>query len=240
VISGSPVAMTQISPTFSLAQPRLLTLLADMATGAASAPPQHLGQQLGRMIDLPNSVSLSATLAGLSRLVFEPLEEDPVRARDDFLRVHAAMIGAVLRSLSPERGPSRIRWPEPVGEEAVPVEAYGKFYAANQREMEARVRGLQERVRDVLTGARPELAQLVSLESALGNAFQARARRLYAAIPAIVSRHLEQLRDAGVDAPEARLRDEVQTLLLAEVEARLLPVQGLIEALDDYSHGEST
>jgi hypothetical protein len=232
--------MSRVPSTVSFVQPRLVTLLAEMAGKVAHAPVPGLGQGLGRLIDLANSVKLSGTLAGLERLEFEALEDDPARAREDFLRVHAAMIGAVLRSLSPEQGLSRIKWPEGESGEAPPAEAYGKFYAANQREMEARVRGLQDRVRDVLAGSRRELAQLAALETVLGDALQGHVRRLYAGIPARVKKRLEQLRSDGLGSPEARLKGEIQALLLAEVEARLLPVQGLIEALDEHSYSEST
>jgi hypothetical protein len=232
--------MTRVPPTVSFVQPRLVSLLAEMADEGGPAPALPLGQRLGRMIDLPSSVTLAGTLGGLPRLEFEPLEEDPARAREDFLRVHAAMIGAVLRALSPEHGPSRIKWPEPEAGELPAAEAYGKFYAANQREMEARVRGLHERVRDALSGTSRELAQLARLETDLGDALQGHARRLYAGIPAVVSKRLARLRADGREAPEARLKSEVQALLLAEVEARLLPVQGLIEALDEHINSEST
>lgn len=231
-------AMTRTPSTANFVQPRLVGLLAEWGGGSEPVAPGQFAQRLGRLIDLSSSVDLAETLAGLPRRPFEPAPEGAERAREDFLRVHEAMINGVMRSLSPGRGPSRIKWPQ-AEEGEPPLEAYGKFYAANQREMDARVRGLQERVRDALAGAAPELAQLAALDAALGDALLVHSRRLFAGIPGRVRRRLQQLREEKDSAPETRLQNEVQALLLAEVEARLLPVQGLIEALDDYQHSDT-
>lgn len=231
--------MNRTPSASSFVQPRLVSLLSAWDSGAAAVAPDQFTQRLGRLIDLSSSFDLAETLDSLPRLEYEPAPDQGVRAREDFLRVHAAMIGAVMRSLDPERGPTRIRWPEPEAGASPPAEAYSKFYAANQREMEARVRGLQERVRDAIAGCAPELAQLAALDGALGDALLVHSRRLFAGIPARVRKRLEQLRGEGGDAAEARLKGEVQALLLAEIEARLLPVQGLVEALEEHLHSES-
>ncbi|MBN7797758.1 DUF3348 family protein [Parahaliea mediterranea] len=233
--------MTRTPSASSFVQPRLVSLLSAWDSGAPAVAPEQFTQRLGRLIDLSSSFDLAETLDGLPRLEYEPAAEPGARAREDFLRVHAAMIGAVMRSLDPERGPTRIRWPEPEPETGAPppAEAYSKFYAANQREMEARVRGLQERVRDAIAGCAPQLAQLATLDGALGDALLVHSRRLFAGIPPRVKARLEQLRGEGGDAVETRLKGEVQALLLAEIEARLLPVQGLVEALEEHLHSES-
>lgn len=228
--------MTQTPPAATLTQSRLVNHLAEIA-GGRPPPRGQFAQRLGGLIDLSSSVTLAKALADPGAEPFEPAPGEPGRAREDCLRVHAAMIGAVLRSLHPETGPTRIKWPAGDAEEAPAPEAYGKFYAAHQREMEARVRGLQERVRDVATGTSAPLARLAQLDEVLGDALLVHGRRLFAGIPGQVSRRMEQLLavpEASRDEVEAQLREEIQALLLAEIEARLLPVQGLVEALDEH------
>lgn len=229
--------MTQTPPAATLTQSRLVNQLAEIA-GGKLPPREQFAQRLGSLIDLSSSVTLAETLGGLGRAPFEPLPGEPGRAREDFLRVHAAMVGAALRSLNPESGPTRIKWPQRDEDDTPPAPAFGKFYAANQREMEARVRGLQERVRDMIAGASAPLARLAALDEVLGDALLAHSRRVFAGIPGLVEERAKELLGsgdgAGSEDGEAQLKADVQGLLLAEIEARLMPVQGLVEALDEH------
>ncbi|MFV0276383.1 MAG: DUF3348 family protein [Parahaliea sp.] len=224
--------MNPAPATTTFAHTRLVSLLASLGGPALKkVEPRQFGPRLGGLIDLSSSVALADTLGGLDKAAFEVAEEQPARAREDFFRVRAAMISAVMRSLVPGSGPSRIIWPEEVSADGG-ADALKRFYAAHQREMEARVRGLQERVRHVLLDTDPALARLATLDTALANALLSHTRRLFAGIPALVARRQVALRE--VEGGPQQLKAELQGLLLAEVDARLLPVQGLVEALEDH------
>jgi len=229
--------MTRVTPAVTFILPRLVSLLAAQGDAKGAVSHSQFARRLGDLIDLGHSVALSETLGLLGRKEFIAQDQHSAGGRDDFLRVRAAMITAVLRSLYSGSGPTRIRWPEvSVGAES-DAAAYSKFYAAHQREMEARVRGLQERVRDTASGQSTELAQLASVDAAVGDSLLAHSRRLFASIPALVARRFEAV--TSDDASLRAYRAEVQALLLAEIEARLLPVQGLIEAMDEQTDNES-
>ncbi|GAB3276275.1 DUF3348 family protein [Parahaliea aestuarii] len=228
--------MSRTPTSSSFSQTRLISLLSSLGGPRGDADSRQFGQRLGGLIDLSHSVILADTLASLERQPFEPVDEDPARAREDFLRVRAAMMGAVIRSLVPDGGASRIRWPEAVLD-AGGGDALRRFYSAHQREMDARVRGLQERCRDALRGCSAALMQLATLDQALMDALAGHSRRLFGNIPDVLEKMQvaarEMLLQGGADA-EGQLKTDVQALLLAEIDARLLPALGLIEALDEH------
>ncbi|MFV0477464.1 MAG: DUF3348 family protein [Parahaliea sp.] len=234
--------MIRTPPASTLTQSRLASQLARIAAPVTQQPPGQFAERLGRLIDLSSSVSLSVTLAGLKRCPFEAIPGGVRRAREDFIKVHGAMVAAIMRSLVPGSGPSRIKWPrspEEGGQAA--AESYGKFYSAHQREMDARVRGLQERVRDNLSGISPMLAELAQLDAALSDALAVDSRRLLASIPVQVIARVQALRASAIDdeSIEQQLQADLQGLLLAEAEVRLLPAQGLVEAAAEQAGAQA-
>jgi hypothetical protein len=129
---------------------------------------------------------------------------------------------------------------------------YRHFYTARQREVELRTRQMHTRARDALTGHSPRLARLAALDAALHKAISAHNRSLFAAVPRLVETRFMQLWDdlvAAIPNPgertaacadlHARMRREMLALLLAEIDTRLLPAQGLVEALDEHNDMES-
>jgi hypothetical protein len=138
-------------------------------------------------------------------------------------------------------------------------EPYHRFYAAHQREFESRVRPLQLVVRDAIRGLSPEMMQLVALDEGVGDALSVHTRKYLAVIPQLLAKRFDLLlaesqqgdaaahRDGQEDrADEALLKtwtassgwlgrfyQEMQGLLLAELELRLLPILGLVEAANE-------
>lgn len=125
---------------------------------------------------------------------------------------------------------------------------YRRRHLEHQRRMESRIGALRGQVREALTAATPRLAQLAALDAAMAQAFAEREQRLLATLPALLERRFEHLRDAHrgalqgevpADDPAAGRRPggwpdaferAWQQVLLAELELRLQPVAGMIEA----------
>ena len=95
--------------------------------------------------------------------------------------------------------------------------------------MELRIDALRAHVRRQLAGRSPALAQLAALDAAMAQLLAERLERALAAVPDLLERRCMQLRAGGV-ADVAAWGRELQDLLLAELEARLEPVVGLVEA----------
>lgn len=102
-------------------------------------------------------------------------------------------------------------------------------HAAWQRSMEAQVAALRARVRAAASAASPELARLATLDGLMERALAVRERQLLSNVPVLLEaggggRSAEADQATGIDTRTW------QRTLLAELELRLQPVEGLLEA----------
>lgn len=117
-------------------------------------------------------------------------------------------------------------------------------HQARQQAMESAVGPLRERVRLVVAKCPGEAARLAAIDAVMAEVLALQERRLLATVPAMLGRHFARLCEAG-QAPDAEgapddadaearrdfFRHDLQAVLLAELELRLQPVQGLLSAL---------
>ena len=111
-----------------------------------------------------------------------------------------------------------------------------------QRRMEMSVDALRNHVRQKLAQSTPPHAQLAALDQQMEQLFGGREQRLLSGLPAFLKARYQALRRAAAaaslpDTPPdlAWLRSfesEFEQTLLAELDLRLQPVNGLIESLD--------
>jgi hypothetical protein len=122
-------------------------------------------------------------------------------------------------------------------------------YLDQQRQMALRVEALRAQVRHAVAAASPRLAPLAAMDAVLEPLFRAREQQLMGTVPVLLERRFEQLRAAHAleraaaqqpGDPAAwrqpggwlhRFGQELEAALLAELEVRLQPVTGLMEAL---------
>ena len=130
------------------------------------------------------------------------------------------------------------------GEAALLGARYRQWCGDRQRDMEARTSALRAQARRVLAGLTPRLRQLALLDAALERALGSREQKLLARLPGLLQRRFQQWQEAGGQVPpgaplsaqsrsghwEAGFRQEMQALLQAELQTRLEPVLGLVEA----------
>jgi len=101
------------------------------------------------------------------------------------------------------------------------------------------VEALRERVRDALLFASPQLAQLAELDALMQRMLGAREQKLLSGLPVLLQGRFEQLRQLHADTALLAEADdwqqgfgqEFRQALLAELDIRLQPVTGMIEAL---------
>ncbi|SEF03310.1 Protein of unknown function [Burkholderia sp. WP9] len=148
--------------------------------------------------------------------------------------------------------PSRIAPTEPAADYAV----FRQRYLALQQSMETGIGNLRGRLRAMLAARTPAMARLAVVDAVMERALSERERNLLAAVPGLLAGHFERLRaaeqavltaaeaeaaasgDSAGDAtpvtPGAWLnlfRKDMQSVLLAELDIRLQPVEGLLAAL---------
>ena len=128
---------------------------------------------------------------------------------------------------------------------------YRRFYEAHQRDMDLSVQALRINVREALAKASPRLRKLADLDAALEKILRDRESKLLSKVPVLLKKRFENLfkehQQKLVDTQQAdnpagwmqaggwlaRYCNDMQMLLLAEVELRLQPTVGLIEACNE-------
>lgn len=121
-------------------------------------------------------------------------------------------------------------------------EPYRRYYLAQQREFELKLPPLRAQLREALGRASPALQQLAALDAALQGILEEREARLLGSLPLLLrKRFAHLLTNAGGTPPLqwlGRFGQELHTVLLAELDLRLQPAKGLVDALTLETHLE--
>jgi hypothetical protein len=171
-------------------------------------------------------------------------------------KVRAQLEQSITQGAPTGSGLTRIEMPpaeldEPI-EPKTAYEPYRRFYTAHQRQMEASLQTLRSQVRGQLSKSTPSLQQLAQLDAAFENILSEREAVVLGKVAKLfekrfaqaLKQHLKteaQSPDEASDGPtETRLcpkfwllplRQAMRTALLAELDTRMQPVLGLLEAL---------
>jgi len=221
---------------------RLVRILSNLAVVEPIEPGIAFAQKLGQWVGITDAISLHAahTAIPTGKLSVTPSGAG-VAISEEFARMRSALEDSIKK-----RG-----LPVDVG---TVYEPYRRYYLAHQRDMDLKVRSWRTKVREVLMKASPALTQLAALDAALDGILVARESKLLSTVPSLLEKRFEQLLKAHqqrlmqtnqADHPDfwmkpggwlARFCNEIQTVLLAELDVRLQPTVGLLEAL----HNEKT
>jgi len=211
-------------------------MLTELGTSGVRVSPQRFSERLGEMIDLADSIKISMAHGKLRSSHFQPSGNSGERILEDFASARTTLVKSVIGKFGPG---ARTSLPQPGAAEpleaSAALEAYQKFYSARQGELQFKVRHLHERFRDQVGAISPALGQLCALDAVLGDTMGPHSKKRFSAVPRLLARRMKHLHteQSWNDTHEQVCR-EMQALLLAETEARLLPTVGLIEALDEH------
>ncbi len=233
----SPPRPALHGPTFV----RLLARLTDDTLPQGGPAP---AERLSQWLDWTRAVVLSKALDA------KPVEAEhgmQVLDRDD-AAVCAQARATLLASISsaPELA---IPQPQAVGssddaEAAPPAPAPVEFapfrqrHLALQRSMLIATGRLRGDLRERLAQRSPEMARLAELDAVMEGALSPREHALLGAVLALLEAHFERLRTgAGASAADPSadwldgFRRDMQSVLIAELDVRFQPVEGLLAAL---------
>ncbi len=252
--------MTRVSPRTSFHSSELIRCLADLAIADAGDPGNAFAEKLGEWIHFADAITLSAvhkdsiaslpgTQAG-SRVDRQAAACAAASAEYD--RIRTLLVNGIAASCSPRPGRAHIKLPAPAQELPLDLAAayppYRRFYEEHQRDMELNIQPLRVNVRAALAKASPRLGKLAELDATLEKVLRERESKLLARVPVLLKKHFERLfkehhqklaETQQADHPAgwvqaggwlARFCNDMHMLLLAEVELRLQPTLGLIEA----------
>lgn len=230
---------------------RLVRLLNDYAATTIDVSQNNVADKLGQLFNLSDSISLADSLSGLARTTFDHQPEIARGAKQAFLTARQRMVEFIIKSFLPQAQQQPFSLPplklDQQQDLAAIIEPYQKFYTLHQSEMDIRCHRLRLQTRQAIAAYSPTLAQLAALDKALGNTLAAHSRKLFATTPRLLLQRGTQLQQQSLAAYPAddhsdptqqanhwlaSFHTEIQDLLLAELEVRLQPTLGLIEALD--------
>ncbi|MBI2749969.1 MAG: DUF3348 domain-containing protein [Burkholderiales bacterium] len=248
--------MTRTLTRTNLHSSRLTRILADLGAIDAKDPGPAFAEQLGQWVDFKSAIALSAVHnAGAASLPEQGMggRAMPVQTLEqEFARIRAGLEQSMGLGGAPKAGGTRMEMPLPMPgasvEEARAYAPYRRYHQALQRDLETKVGTLRAKVRDAVTLASPKLRQLAALDAAFEGVLVEREAKLLATVPSLLEKRFNQLLKAHqqataqrqqADSPELwvkpggwlmRFCHELQSVLLAELDLRLQPALGLLEA----------
>lgn len=198
--------------------------------GVASPHPAPVAERLGGWLGWADAIGLSQVLAtppaaganadarseavDWANAALERLQSELTAAFDD----------ALLARESAEIAPDGM----PLADLLAP---YRLHHTQQQRSMAARVATLRERLRPRLAEASGALARLAQLDALFERAVIAQERPLLAGLPVLLAQRAADHHATDPRRWRARFWADLQRALRAELDLRLQPVLGLIEAL---------
>lgn len=247
--------MTRVQPRARLHSSELLRLLVSQGMVDAAADTGDVGQSLGDWLDFRQAIALQ----GFIGTVDDPsavraqatARVDAVVLRRRFSEVRTALEQSILKGSVPALGLMRIELPpaeldHPI-DPKIAFDPFRRYSSGHQRQMENIIRSLRVQLRGMLDKGVTAHRQLSTLDAIFENVLHSRESRLLARIPTqfekrfakLLKQHLKALREAAeADEPAPRttpwlgpLREDMRNALLAELDLRLQPILGLIEAL---------
>ncbi|WP_427307361.1 DUF3348 domain-containing protein [Cupriavidus sp. H39] len=246
--------MLQVPRRTGFSGPTLVRLLARLAEADAPAPASSLSSQLSQWLGWADAIALSSALkAQAPALPTAPSAGGGTEAQE-CARVRARLAGAIAEDAAPagrRRGPPRpSALPDPVDAQ-VDYAVHRQRYLTLQQTMESTIGSLRASLRAALSARSPALAKLAMVDAVMERVLGTREQSLLGAVPNLLEPHFQRLRQAEAAAlenpaqaagqpaavrPGAWLgvfRKDMQSVLLAELEIRWQPVEGLLAALQD-------
>ncbi|CAA0079491.1 Uncharacterised protein [BD1-7 clade bacterium] len=239
---------------------RLVRVLSDLTLADTPVSHKNFALRLGEFIDLSDAFALSDQLRSLPRLRFKAAETaDLETLKNTFMAAQSNAIDAIMASFVPmEASPGSGR-PMPLprlsderfAQPQQLQEAYHRFYTLHQSDMEGHVLRIRHQIKEAAQQHSEAMMQLNTLDNAVSDALLPHQRKLLTIIPRLMNMRFQQLLtqhqqqhiDTNTDdsaalwqAPGqwlAQYHQELQSVMLAELELRFLPVLGMIEAMEN-------
>ena len=234
-------------------QSRLVRLLGQWtpvdASAGGSAAGLDFAERWSLWLNTFDAIGLQSAHQAIRAQAAAPAPARPARATgaatlgEDLERVRGTLSRAIAQD------PLQL---EGYGDDDVAEAGFGPFQQRHlvlQRQMEQMVTPLRDHVRQVLAQAGAKLRQLATLDAALEQAFARHQQQFLPATVSLLQRRHEELRQAHRQALEAEGRDDDPSrwrkaggwldafgqdwrqALLAELDLRLQPVTGMVEAM---------
>ncbi len=219
-------------PPSALAR-RLAAALPD----GVDAPRRDIAERLGEWLNVAEAIQLHAAGPAVDAAAAAASRRPPRQLPSVLhaaLRAELDRVRSVLTRSITTRPPHR---PDP-NDLDTEFALFHQRLGDQQRRMEMSIDALREHVRQQLAQSTPAMAQLAAIDAVMDGFFGGREQRLLSQLPAFTKARFAALRRdaAASDTPDdlrwlQTFAAEFEQTLLAELDLRLQPVTGLIEAL---------
>jgi len=222
--------MAQVSQRTVFNGSALVRLLSRLTEVDVREPRQATADRLSQWFGWTDAISLSAALDGAVAAAAPSRARASASAEErECVRARAALAKAVAE--------------DGVVAAAVDFTPFRRRHLTLQQAMEAGIGPLRGRLRALLAARSPAMARLAAVDVVMEQVLAAREHSLLAAVPALLEKHFTRLRQAspetvGEPGSEAEagewlhvFRKDMKNVLLAELDFRFQPIEGLLEAL---------
>lgn len=209
------------SPSPDVAGSELTRLLARLADSAAPTTQPAFAERLGHWLSWPGAVALSAALNSGQAAPAAGRHRGPGGEEADFQRVRAGLEASIAAG------------PDEPASSPTDFGPHRRHCIAQQQAMQQAIAALRQRLREALTRQSAQGARLAAIDAVFDQSLAAQERSLLGLVPLRLQAHYEKLRrDTDTDHPwPARFCADRDRVLRAELAHRLLPAQGLLDAL---------
>ena len=237
--------MAQIPRRTGVSGPTLIRLLARLTDADISESRQSLADRLSVWLGWTDAIALSAVLDGGPPALAAGAQADSGAEMREVERMRSTLAQAIADDRPFMAPPPR----RPAAAQAAPADTetsyatYRQRYLAIQQNMETSIAKLRARLRALLAARAPAMARLAMVDAIMERSLSLHERRLLGTIPAMLEGHFERLRQAAQDARQpdapaeapapwlAAFRADMRSVLRAELDIRLQPIEGLLAAL---------
>ena len=221
-----------------LGGPPLVRLLARLAKIEVQASEQALPDRLSQWLGWSDAIALAGALKGGKKLTVPPTGE----ARITCDMVRAELTQAIQEDeLLLVRPPVKSRMQARrmiVRNDDPDYVLYRQCYLALQQRMETSIAALRADLRARMAAMGPEMAKLAAIDAVMEQALMEKEYTLFVSVPTKLEAYFTQLRQAsqdddasdGAKSSNAWLdvfRKDMQGVLLAELDIRMQPAEGL-------------
>lgn len=225
----------------------LVRVLARLTDADVPESRKSFSDQLSHWLGWKDAIALYAALDGGPTTVPPGVPASASAEESEFTRVRTTLMNAIAEDGILMRSEPA----DTATATATDFAPHRRRYLARQQTMAARIASLRQRLRSKLEAGSPAMAQLAAVDAVMEQALGAHEQRLLATVPAMLEKHFKRLREANAgpvasDADQATgesdsqvqpgawldlFNRDVQAVSLAELETRLQPAEGLLEAL---------
>ena len=248
--------MVQVPQRTALSGPALIRLLARLTALDVPESSQSLSDRLSHWLGWTDAIGLSTALNGNSPATTAGLGAGATTVSNaqakECVRVRSSLASAIVRdsTLVPARQRKPVQASREGADANTPVDyaVFRQRYLSLQQAMETDIGNLRGRLRAMLVATTPAMARLAVVDAVMERSLSPRERSLLAAVPDLLAAHFDRLRKAEQEAqaqaeatgdatavtPGAWLnvfRKDMQSVLLAELDVRFQPAEGLLAAL---------